>query len=683
MKKKWFEKLLAESIFFVFFLYCIFFILNVVFIVYGNIYYDDIGNTEGFYEYWKTCINGLRYDSSTVAIFALTYFGLGLILFWTEFRWAILWLYVLVVLTLSIFVGLYEIVFFEKYNDVFNANLYGALFNNGKTFSNPQIQKEYTVAPKVFIGIVLGLFLMAIYSKIFFKIVRDYGYDPLSSIHSRSTRRESSVASLILFVIFTLIMVFSFHGGFSFKKVDFSQVIKPIDNQFLSKVSTGTFRNLYLIYKDHRKISNSHFSDYISQSPLEATREYFYLDNQNTSYDLKKLLTKKVNNHSDVKIDHIFYIIVDGLSEYHFSDEYNEIGLTSGFKSLLEDSHGVKIGVFLENANTTMKNIDVYLTGLFQTELPIGSMLGKLESFVTAPGIILKDLGYRNAFYHSGSGMRQNFEQYAYLQGFDEVYDNTHIVHNAKFNGYPSPYESSWGAYDHHLFAFVRGNIFKERYHPTFNMILTSPHYPPYDIPLEQFNAPLQEIENLLKRTAYEKKDVRMIGSIWYQDKVITKFIQDLSKTMPNSLFVITGNHCNREFPKIDMSVKMSKTIPLIVYSPVLDLKKRNNIGSHIDITPTIVEIVAPDGYTYPSFGRPLVSNELITLVEKNVALGYFTIATDRFIYDKNGKLEYFKDGIARNNDEELASSLYKRLQQATALSWWILTHGYEVKDIE
>lgn len=52
-------------------------------------------------------------------------------------------------------------------------------------------------------------------------------------------------------------------------------------------------------------------------------------------------------------------------------------------------------------------------------------------------------------------------------------------------------------------------------------------------------------------------------------------------------------------------------------------------------------------------------------------------------MYDKNGKLEYFKDGIARNNDEELASSLYKRLQQATALSWWILTHGYEVKDIE
>ncbi|WP_241993708.1 sulfatase-like hydrolase/transferase [Helicobacter sp. MIT 05-5293] len=683
MKKKWFEKLLVESIFFAFFLYFIFFILNVVFIIYGNIYYDDIGNVEDFYEYWKTFVNSLRYDSSSIAIFTLGYFALGLVLFWTEFRWVILWLYVLAVLGLSIFVGMYEIVFFEIYGDVFNANLYGALFGNGKIFANPQIQKEYTIAPKVLIGIVLGILFIAIYSKIFFKIVRDYGYDPLSSIHSRSTRRESSIAAFILFVIFALMMVFSFHGGFSFKRVDFSQVIKPIDNQFLSKVSTGAFRNLYLIYKDHRKISNSHFSDYVSQTPLEATREYFHLDNQNTSYDLKKLLTKKVNNHSDVKIEHIFYIIVDGLSEYHFSEEYNEIGLTSGLKSLLEDSHGVKIGVFLENANTTMKNIDVYLTGLFQTELPIGSMLGKLESFATAPGIILKDLGYQNTFYYSGLGMWQNLEQYAHLQGFDEVYDSTHIVHNAKLNGYPLPYEGAWGAYDHHLFAFVRGNIFKERYRPTFNMILTSPHYPPYDIPLEQFNVPLEEIENLFKHTSYEKKDSRLIGSIWYQDKVITKFIQDLSKTMPNSLFVITGNHYDREFPKIDMSAKVSKTIPLIVYSPALDLKKRNNIGSHIDITPTIVEIVAPDGYAYPSFGRPLVSNEVIALVEKNVALGYFTIATDRFMYDKNGKLEYFKDGIARNNDEELASSLYKRLQQATALSWWILTHGYEVKDIE
>ncbi len=38
---------------------------------------------------------------------------------------------------------------------------------------------------------------------------------------------------------------------------------------------------------------------------------------------------------------------------------------------------------------------------------------------------------------------------------------------------------------------------------------------------------------------------------------------------------------------------------------------------------------------------------------------------------------------MERHNDKEFAQSLYKRLQQATALSWWILKNGYEVRNDE
>ena len=203
-------------------------------------------------------------------------------------------------------------------------------------------------------------------------------------------------------------------------------------------------------------------------------------------------------------------------------------------------------------------------------------------------------------------------------------------------------------------------------------------------MPLEQFNVPLKEIERFFAKSShYKEKNPRLIGHIWYQDKMITRFIEEVSKILPNSLFVVTGDHYDREYPKVGAMLKANNTIPLIIYSPTLEIKKLANIGSHIDITPSIVELVAPNGYTYHSFGTPLVSNENMALSEKNSALGYFAIATDRFIANKDGEIEYFNEGTAQYNDKELAKSLYKRLEQATALSWWILKNGYEVKNEE
>ena len=113
-------------------------------------------------------------------------------------------------------------------------------------------------------------------------------------------------------------------------------------------------------------------------------------------------------------------------------------------------------------------------------------------------------------------------------------------------------------------------------------------------------------------------------------------------------------------------------------------MKKNTNIGSHIDITPSIVELIAPENYTYYSFGTPLVSNDSAALAGENDALGYFSFFTDRFIYNNDGEqIEYFHKAMERHNDKEFAQSLYKRLQQATALSWWILKNGYEVRNDE
>lgn len=684
MERKWFEKLLVKSIVFTFFLFVLFFVIKLCFVLYSGVYHNAIGEVKSFGEYIDTFIDGLRYDSRSVAVFSILYFLIGLIFFWTQFRWTILWIYAFFVVLLTLFIGISEIVFYEIFDDVFNANLLGLLFDDQKAIFKTGISGQYGISTKVVLWLGLSIVFMWFYTRIFGRITREYGYDSLSSIRSRSTGKESLIASVFFLVVFILLMTFSINSAFSFQGVSLDQIAKPIDNTFLRKVSTGAFRNLYLIYRGYTKISNSTFSDYSEQTPLEVVKEYFELETEQTHYDLRELLAKKVSNMSEKKIDYIFYIVAESLSEWHFDKEFDEIGLTSGLKSLLEDAHGAKIGVFLQNADSTIKSLDVQLTGLFQTEIPVNSLLGVLQPFVTAPGVIMKDLGYQTNFYYGGSGIWQKLDRYTATQGFDNMYYNVHIIDHAKLNGYPSPFEGLWGAYDHYLYSLVRDNVFKHRNTPSFNMILTTSNHPPYDVPLEQFKVPLDEIKKFLVDGKYRKQDEQLLGHIWYQDKMITRFIQEISQVLPDSLFVITGDYYDREYIRNKDSLKVRNTIPLIIYSPALEIKKHTNIGSHIDIVPSIVELVAPKDYVYRSFGFPLVGNDsVIALSEKDSAFGYFAVATDRFIYTQDNGIEYFHQAMTYHNDNELAQSLYKRLQQGKALSWWILKNGYEITNDE
>lgn len=684
MERKWFEKLLVKSIVFTFFLFVLFFVIKLCFVLYSGVYHNAIGEVKSFGEYIDTFINGLRYDSRSVATLSILYFLIGLIFFWTQFRWTILWIYAFFVVLLTLFIGISEIVFYEIFDDVFNANLLGLLFDDQKVIFKTGISGQYGLSTKVALWIGLSFIFIWFYTRIFGRITREYGYDSLSSIRSRSTSKESLIASIFFLVVFILLMMFSTNSAFSFKSANIDQIAKPVENTFLRKVSTGVFRNLYLVYRGYTKILSSQFNDYSEQTPLEVVKEYFELETEQTHYDLRELLAKKVSNVSEKKIDYIFYIVVESLSEWHFDKEFDEIDLTSGLKSLLVDAHGAKIGVFLQNAATTIKSLDVQLTGLFQTEIPVNSLLGVLQPFVTAPGVIMKDLGYQTNFYYGGSGIWQNLDRYTATQGFDNMYYNVHIIDHAKLNGYPSPFEDLWGAYDHYLYSLVRDNVFKHRNTPSFNMILTTSNQIPYDVPLEQFKVALDEIKKFLVDGKYRKQDEELFGHIWYQDKVITRFIQEVSEVLPDSLFVITGDSYDREYIKNKDFLKVRNTIPLIIYSPTLEIKKHTNIGSHIDIMPSIVELVAPKDYVYHSFGFPLVGNDnVIALSEKDSAFGYFAVATDRFIYTQDNGIEYFHQAMTYHNDNELAQSLYKRLQQSKALSWWILKNGYEIKNDE
>lgn len=673
MNKRWFEKLLLKSIFFAILLFILFFAIRLCFVVYSGIMHGALNaessllTSDMLYEFYLTFSNGLAYDSRNVMYFVLIYFGLGVLFAWSRNLWLIIGIYSIICIIFITSLGLNEINFFEKYGNVFDANF----LPNILAVQIEHSVRESSVFPQILMWIVLVLIFSLLYIRIAFKIATHRANDPFSKIHTNS----NSTSTMVYFGVFILLIFFCHNGQIGLSKISLDKELKHANNEFLNQVTFGALRNIFKFYKGYTKIAKSDFTQYINMSPIQAVQEYFELENAKSyQYNLKNLLVKKVENPQSNSIDHIFYIMIDNMNEWRFNSEFDEINLSSGLKSLLDSQNGAKIDIFLQGGNEGITNLFVTLTGLLDVDLPLDVMVGQLDSFESSSAIMLSKLGFAPNFYYGGQKVWKNIARFVASQGFSKSFYNQDALHNSKINNYPLPYEGTLGIYDNHLLAFARDNVLKNRNVKSFNMILTAD----FDnmLSFDEMDTPKEQISQFIKNKKYHISQ-KELEIAYFQDKVLSKFIKDISKVLPNSLFIITGTRFTQS---AQANLNKPHQIPLAFYSPVLNIHKQSNIGSIIDIMPSIMQLVAPNDYEYISFGSPLVGNKLIRLNEKEFAFGDGVVANERFIYDGD-KIYYMHKELAQNKDAYLASSFFQKLSLARALSWWILKNGYVVDD--
>ncbi|PAF45251.1 hypothetical protein BJI48_00815 [Helicobacter sp. 11S02596-1] len=645
--------------------------------LYVGIGLGAIGGGANLQDIFQTLIDGAKYDNRAVAIALGLFFLLAFAVISSRFQKRILLVYAGMIFFICIFLGIANMGFYNIYGDTFDGNLLGIVFDDQKAIFQTGLRGDYHIITKVIFWLMASVLAVYLYAKSATLIERC----------AKNLSQKSSKAFIFgSLVVFAGIMLVFINSHLGFKALSLDQHIHPSKNPFLRQITPGAFRDLYLVYRDYKKITNAKFSDFSDQSPASVAKDFFNLPiDAKPPFDLPALLTRTSENTSSVKIKHIFYIVSESLSEWQFDPEFDTIGLTAGLKSLLDGKHGFKVKHFLENAPSTIKSLDVQITGLFQTEIPINTMVGNLPLFPTAIGGIMKKLGYETRFYYGGSGTWQKLDRYTLAEGFDKNFYNADMLEYAKNKDYPPPLENLWGVYDDILFDYmVQNTTNAER--PTFNMVMTTSNHPPYDVDLKSFGVPLEAIKKFLEthfgdKKRFQESNENVLGHIWWYDKQITRFIQEASKRFPESLFVITGDHFDRMYPLAKRDNRIIKSIPLILYSPVLSPKQLSDIGSHIDIASTIIELVAPKGFTYASFGEPLFSNNPnLKYQSDRYALGYYAVATHRFIYTPERGVEYFDNASKTPTDEAKAQALYQKLQEAKALSWWLFIQGNTIK---
>ena len=605
--------------------------------------------------------NAFRYDGQIIGVLSVLFFVLNFIP-----KEKIVRIYAFLVIFITAFVGVANIGFYDIYQDVFNATLLGLIYDDRKAIFETALGGDYHFTSKILLWLVLSFLFYALWA----------------FLHGKIATIQGKRFRLALFACFALACLFTINGHIGLKGIALSYRITPVTNTFLRKITHGGFRDLLYVYRSYARISHSKFADYTNESQMQVVQNFFNIAANNTQgggFNLIQLLEKQVSNPSNTQIQHIFYIIAESLSAWQVDENlFKELNITSDLLEFIDESGAYKASVFIQNADATMKSLDVQLSGLFQIEIPLSLSVGKNPVFKMSPGYIFKDLGFKNTFFYGGSGTWHKIDNYAISQGFDEIKFSNHIIAFAKGKGFLPPFEGAWGAFDHYLYEFIKDYALQNKDIKTFFMIMTTSNHGPWDAPVEQFGVDYGKIDKFLQAKGLSQNDnVRRIFSHFiYQDKMIAKFVREVSQALPNSLFIITGDHGGTSF-----YTQISKDeIPLIIYAPNLKPKVLSNVGSHIDITPTIVELVAPNGYKYASFGSPLLSNDSKKAFAPHNALGYNAVANERFLYD-GFKIEYFKDKKPQNNDEKLAKNLFENLKRAKALSWWIFKNGYIIKE--
>lgn len=103
-----------------------------------------------------------------------------------------------------------------------------------------------------------------------------------------------------------------------------------------------------------------------------------------------------------------------------------------------------------------------------------------------------------------------------------------------------------------------------------------------------------------------------------YADDALIHFLREMREVYPDSLFIVTGDHAAGVLPYgkgpvgEEPAIREQVLTTFAMSHPELtqDMLAGNTIGSHMNILPTIFELIAPKGWTYysvvPSLMEPI-----------------------------------------------------------------------------
>ena len=548
-----------------------------------------------------------------------------------------------------------RIPYYEQFHVGFNQLLFNT-FNDDVYDIFYTLIEQYNLPVRLLMTVVTAVALAKLL-KVWLGI-HTYRLPHFSKWYQNITFRASCLVVLYYFVIFI-----RFGGSMTYAyNVDWENAGVTKD-EFLNEAILDDAQALYRAYTLHERVVSSTGLDMDPGRMVEYGS--YVAGHQVTSSHIDDFLRKEALGTNIPKPRHVFLIIGESYANWPLLPQYQHLNIANGVKNIIDQEDTTYVSRFLPNGMSTISAVMGIVTGMADANLYLTYLPESYkEPYSTAIAPQMKKLGYRARFWYAGPNSWEKVKDFALAQGFDDFYGMGDIE---------SQSGNVWGCDDKYLFKAVASGI--EAENPSFNIILNISNHAPYTVNLQEEGFDEQSVISALPEKLQKDEElIKKLGHFWYADKVMAEFIKNTRQEYPDSLFIIVGDHADRLNLDTNPSLYERYGIPFIVHG--LGINKQtlaaNGAGSHINVTPTLLELIAPQGFEYYSLGDSLTRGN-------GIGFNYGFWMTQHYMGKIGSDTEERIGGeqVVPPPDEEL---IQQDIDARRAISWWRGKYGKNIQ---
>lgn len=537
--------------------------------------------------------------------------------------------------------------FYQQFHSGFNQMIFTAMHEDVYALFISLIE-EFHLPLKLCIVVLLVCVLNYIFNKF---IDKKWGFFKWSKLKSKYR------LIILLIGVYLLATLSLYGGGWSWKSGVNWENAGITNDTFLNESILDDYQAIYRAYANQMRMEACNGLSFSAQNVRDLAKS---LTNKDGGNDLSIYLAKEATGAKIEKPKHIFVIVSESYANWPLLDKYSNLHIADNMKKIIAKDDTIYTSHMLPSGSSTVGALMTMVTGMANSNLYLTTMPEALANpYITATAPQMKNLGYETSFWYAGPATWENIQEFTLAQGFDNFYSRGNIDPNAT--------GSVWGADDEYLYDAIFKQIDDNKM--TFSVILNTSNHSPFNIDLEKEGFDVSKvIEGLPDKEKNNQELIKELGHFWYADKMASDFINKVKAKYPDSLFIFVGDHADRY--NIDKVPTMYErySVPLIITGKGIqkDLLPEDMAGSQIDIMPTVIDLIAPEGFTYYSVGKSLSENKL----GQSYA---FWITADAIgnTDDLVEKPQYFNREVLPDR-----TVLENYINGVRAISWWLGKYG-------
>ena len=521
--------------------------------------------------------------------------------------------------------------------------------------------QEYGIIWRFLVALLLTIICIAVLSRLL--MIKTFPLPILDTTKKVAGFSLGLCAGIFLFGLFV-----RFGGSFTYGSGINWENAGVTNDDFLNECILDDAQALYRARAMAKRMEAGEISG-VEPDNIAAAAQIIAVNHELTEKNLAPYLERKAAGERIKKPQHIFIILGETFMQWPMLGKYDELLVAEGIKSLIAEENCYYSRNFMPNGDFTSTAITGLVTGLPDVNIKVNYQSRTYDKlYITSMAPPLRELGYNIDFWYGGMPSWDSIAKMSYAQGFDNFY------------GYPdfnAPKETTWGTKDENLFNALLSHLDEEP--PTVHLIMTTTNHPPYslDLAAEGFNVDA-EIEALKKFPNIDDAEQLAIelGHYWYMDEVITNFIHAASAKVPESLFIVTGDHAIRCNPSTHPTIFEQQSVPFVMYGAGItkEILPPDAVGDHISIVPTIIELIAPKDFAYYSIAPSLFDSD-------GVGFNNTAFLTSKVAGQIDSDVMELLPHVASNelNDVNLTDERERAIQIISSMrtvAWWMITKG-------